>query len=393
MDTMVRKKIQDVLLTLFGAAALLVYVLACRPSFSPDGSKVVFPVKGNGQQAASVALYDLKEKKLKTIFVSPRQPKEEDQYLTVQWLPDGKQVLVNGVSFIAILPLGSSNPTRFIPLEEKLDAGVLVIPPPVIGKYQFMVHEASVEEKDANGHPVDVKKPFLLRANLETAEIQKVIQGNEETNFVAKGSQLYYFAKSKAGADDIYELGRLDAEKLSRNRILQLKEKEFGEFIGFMTPNSNGTRFALTVKLEKALRILLVRGNALEKWIPVKQEGIDIGNVEWSPDERTLYLAFAKDLTKDNLWQYGILEVPVNGGSTRDIPLFTGEKREDNPTFIFQIALSADGRRIAATSACLEGIRPENNALYLVDLHSSKRNVTKVAIPLPAGSGMVARQE
>ena len=144
---MPKPKIQDTLLTMFGVAALIVFVLACRPSFSPDGNKIVFPVRNNGTKVESVALYDLKKQSLETLFVSP--PGED--WLAVQWLPDGKRVLVNGVSFIAILPLGSSNPTRFLPLEKKLDEGSLMIPPPVIGKYQFIYSEIPVEIKDAEG--------------------------------------------------------------------------------------------------------------------------------------------------------------------------------------------------------------------------------------------------
>ena len=206
----------------------------------------------------------------------------------------------------------------------------------------------------------------------------------------AKGNQLYYIARLEAAEDDVIELGRIDPERLSRNPIFQLKEEECGEPFGFAAANGNGTRFALTAKHGNIPHILLVRGNALEKSIPVLDEDIDIGNLEWSPDEQTLYVAYVKDLDEDSLGQYGILEVPVNGGSMRNIPLFTGKKEEDGDTLIFQIALSADGQRIAATSACLDGVKPEDHALYLVDLSSFKRDVTKIAIPLPAGSETTA---
>jgi len=384
---MPKQRIQDRLLTLFGFVALLVYVLACRPSFSPDGTRVVFPIIEEKTKVTSVALYDLKKRTLETIFTSPEKT---DNYLVAQWLPDGKQVLVNGASFIAILPLGSSNPTRFIPMKEELDEDSLIIPPPVIGKYQFIVSEMSAEEKDANGKTVSVKKPVLLRANLETMQVQDVTQDDEEMNIVVKGNQLYYIAKPTRGEDNVIELGRLDTEKLSRNPISQLREEEYGEIFGFLAPNSDGGRFALTAKFEEARRILLVKGNALEKLIPIMEKDIEIGNIEWAPDEKTLYAAFAKDMKEDNRWQYGIMEVPVNGGGMRSTYLFTGQDGDRAGTLAFQIALSLDGRRIAASSTCLEGIKPEDRALYLIDLRSSKRNVTKIAIPPPAGSGSAA---
>jgi hypothetical protein len=386
---MSKPSVRDTLLTILGIAALIVYVLACRPSFSPDGTKVIFPTRNRKTKEAAVVLYDLKKKTLETIFALPPMPKKEDIALAVQWLPDGKQVLVNGVSFVAILPLGSSNPTRFSPLEENLDAGMLEITPPVIGKYQFIASKKSVTSKDEKGQTVSVDKPVLLRVNLETMEVQSVPNGIEG-NLVAKGNQLYYIAQAKIGEDDAFELGRLDTEKLARTTILQLREKDCGELSGFMTPNRTASRFALTAKLEGAQRILLIRGNALEKTIPVTEKDIEIqlGNAEWSLDDATLFVTFAKDLNKDHLWQYGVLEVSIDGGSIREIPLFTVKNGKDG-LVIFQIALSADGRRIAATSAFLSAdneIQPNDNALYLIDLGSSKRNVTKVPIPLPPGS-------
>jgi len=363
---MLKPGIKDTLLTIFGVVALIVFVLSCRPSFSPDGNQVVFPIVDGKTDVPSVALYDLKKKTLETIFVGP--PREE--FFVAQWLPDGKQVLVNGISFIAILPLGSSNPTRLISLKEKLDGESLMIPPPVIGKYQF-IH--------------DEKSP--LRVNLETMEVQN-IPDLFDGFFVAKGDQLYYISQLKIGEDDGYELGRLDTEKLNKNSILQLKKNEYGELSCFMAPNGNGSRFAWPAEYEKTQRILLIQGNALEKSILVADGDIDInlGNVEWSTDEKTLYVAFAKDLNKDDLWQYGILEVPVNGGRIRDIPLFTLNDGDEDGLVMFQIALSADGRRIAATSACMGDNlkKPEDNAFYLVDLSSSERNVTKITIPLPS---------
>jgi len=394
---MSKPSVRDTLLTMLGITALIVYVLACRPSFSPDGTKVIFPTRNSKSKEASVVLYDLKKKTLQTIFAMSKMSKTDDVGFAVQWLPDGKQVLVNGVSFVAILPLGSSNPTRIIPLEEKLDAGMLQLTPPVIGKYQFIPSKTSVEVKNEKGETVSTEEPVVLRVNLETMEVQSFPNGIEGS-FLAKGNQLYYIAQAKIGEDDAYELGRLDPEKLTRTPLLQLKEKDCGEPSGFMTLNSTGNRIALTAKLEHAQRILLIRGNALEKTIPVAEKDIKIqlGNAEWSLDEKTMFVAFAKDLDKDSLWQYGVLEVPLDGGNVREIPLFTGKEGNNGGLVLFQIALSADGRRIAATSACLgadNGIKPEDNALYLIDLSSTKRNVTRIAIPMPPASESAAEKK
>jgi hypothetical protein len=381
---------RDSLLAVLGITALIVYVLACRPSFSPDGTKVIFPTRDGKTKGAAVVLYDLRKKSLETIFALPPMPKEDDAALAVQWLPDGKQVLINGISFVAVLPLGSSNPTRFLPLDQKLDAGVLQMTPPVIGKYQFIPSKTSVQIKNEKGETVSVDKPIVLRVNLETMEVQDFPDGIEG-NFVTRGNQLYYIAQAKIGADDAYELGRVDIEKITRIPIIQLKEKDYGEPSGYMTPNSTGNRIALTAKLEHDPRILLIRDDKLDTSIPVpeKDAEIQLGNAEWSLDERTVFVAFARDLGKDGLWQYGVLEVPLGGGKTREIPLFVGKDGNNGGLVLLQIALSADGRRIAATSAFF-GADKENksgdHALYLIDLSSSKRDVTRIAIPLAPSS-------
>ncbi len=394
---MLPPRVRDTLLTLFGIMALIVYVLACRPSFSPDGTKVVLPIMDAKTKVTSVVLYDLKKKSMETIFVSAPALTDENRAYSAQWLPDGKRVVVNGVSTIMILPLGSSNPTRFLPLEERVEGNSLELPAPVVGKYQFLLGKTSVQEKNEKGATVSVDKSALLQVNLETLDVKSAPIGFEG-NLVGNGGQLFYIGKPENGDEGSYELGRLDTEKLTKIPLLQVKEKDSGEPTGFVTPNKNGSRFALMTKLEDAQRVLLVRGNVVEKTISVaaRDSGIRLGNAEWSPDEKTLYLAYTKKVNEEELGQFGVLEVPLAGGRVRETPLFTAKPDKDNSLILFQIALSSDGRQIAATSACLgeeNGVKAEERALYLVDLSNAKRKVTKVALPLPPVSGSAAEKK
>lgn len=393
---MSKPNVRDSLLTLLGITALIVYVLACRPAFSPDGTKVIFPARNPKTKEASVVLFDLKKRTLETVFAMPSQAKQEDVALAVQWLPDGKQIVINGVSFLAVLPIGSARPTRLIPLEEKLDAGTLEIAPPVIGKYQFIPSKTTVESKSAKGESTSVDEPVILRVNLETMEVQSMPNGIEGY-LVAKGNRLYYIGQVQIGEEDAFELGRIETEKLVRAPMVKFREKDCGEPSGFMAVNGAGSRIALTAKLEGVQRILLIQGNALEKPIPVTRKDTDIqlGNLEWSPDEKSVFVAYTKDLARNHLWQYGVMEVPIDGSNVRETPLFIGKEGKDG-LVIFQIALSNDGRRIAATSAFLGSeheIKSEDVALYLVDLSSPGRNVTKIAIPLMAASETAAEKK
>jgi hypothetical protein len=65
----------------------------------------------------------------------------------------------------------------------------------------------------------------------------------------------------------------------------------------------------------------------------------------------------------------------------RETPLFQlSGSLNDSVACLLQIALSPDGKTIAASSALCE---EEEHALYLVDITSSKRKVTKIPIPGP----------
>lgn len=118
-------------LALIALAALTIYVLACRPSFSPDGSKVLFPCIDPETKSASVVLYDRTTKKSEHVFALPGAGGSKDApVLSAQWMPDGKQAIViwhaeESKSFqVVVLPLGSRNPTRFIPEWKMVIAGM-----------------------------------------------------------------------------------------------------------------------------------------------------------------------------------------------------------------------------------------------------------------------------
>ncbi len=394
---MLSPRVRDTLLTLFGIMALIVYVLACRPSFSPDGTKIVFPIMDAKTKVTSIVLYDLKKKSMETIFVSAPASKDENRVYSAQWLPDGKRIVVNGLSAAMILPLDSSKPTRFLPLDERVEVNSLELPAPIIGKYEFLLGKTAVQEKNEKGATVSVDKSALLQVNLETLEVESA-PIDFEGNLVGNGVQLFYIGKLEKGDDATYELGRLDTEKLTKIPLLQFKEKDSGEPNGFVIPNKSGARFALMTKLEDAQRVLLIRDNLVEKTISVaaKDSGIRLGNAEWSPDEKTLYLAYTKKVNEEELGSFGVLEVPVDGAPMRETPLFTAKPDKDDSLILFQIALSSDGRQIAATSACLGedySVKAEERALYLVDLSNAKRKVTKIALPLPTGSGSAAEKK
>ncbi len=212
-----------------------------------------------------------------------------------------------------------------------------------------------------------------------------------------------YYAAEKKGDGEGFEVGKLDPEKLSLTPILELKKKEIGEISPFIAVSKDGTGIAILVKKggekTEAQSLLVFRGKDLEKTVPVgpPEEVGSLGDTQWSPDGMTIYAASAKKLKDGDGLQLGFIEVPLGGGGARQVPLVRmGKEDEDKVVMFFQIALSPDGKTLAASTGNLpEELKDEDRALYLVDLASPERKVTKVRAPIsaaPAEAGKVEKK-
>lgn len=391
VKAMKQTKTKDVVLTLFGLLCLAAYILACRPTFSPDGSRILFPSVNTKAKEFSVVLYDRTTQEAETILTL------ETSLASAQWSTNGQEVIVvwrereerddNPLS-VMVLPVGGKNPTRRFVLqaERGLGAGLPWSPPPVVGDYLFLGGETSV-----------------CRVNLETGETKKEDFGEElkELLLSRQGDQVYYLARLRDEADR-FEIGTIDRETVSRIPIFQIEARDVGEMTGFLAISRDGFRIAIVGEKPhepdkgNLQRIVIFRGNRLETAIPVGSEvdPIALGNTEWSPDGATLYAAFSRKLGDEGGSQLGVLEIPVAGTGPREIPLLNVAENSMNDFWLqFQIALSPDGMTIAAASTTLDSVMEEDRALYLVDLATPERKVTKIPIPYSATSRPAQDQE
>jgi hypothetical protein len=380
-----RSKIRDACFTLLGIAGLMVYVLGCAPSFSPDGTKVAFPVINNQAGQTSIVVYDIEKKTFETlaVFAGTKNEGDGDEVLaySVQWMPRGQQVLINGMSLITIMPVGSQGHARTL-LLNKAKASVPILPPPVIGDYQYVF-------------PKGDNPPALLRVNLQSWETQSIpikYAGELGGDLFSDGTQLYCTGKIDNNGQTVYEIIKLNGEDGTQTVLLQLSKDECGELTGFFRLNQAGDRMAIGFTYLDGGKIVLVRGNSMERMIPVGVMGgwIKIGKLEWSTDEKSLFASFVKMLDDEGNAQFGVIEVPLHGGNTHEMPLFTGKSSsEDDELLYFQIALSPDGKKIAASSLSFESktdLEPQDRALYLVDMSHPQWEVTKVPMPLLSAS-------
>jgi hypothetical protein len=401
MRVMKQHRMCDSILALLGITAVAVYVLACRPSFSPDGSRIVFTSFDTDAKQATVLCYDVKAKTLETLYQTatvdkihipdplpqPGKKQEADPspslsldnstepYLVAaQWLPDGKRIAINALSYVLTLPVGSAGPPRMFQLQNILDSGTLMRDFPILGRYQFIPD-----------------KEFLLRLDLETGEMLAA-PDKKEYILMGEGNQLWYLAasdivegsgSSEAKAENV-EIGRLHPETLATTPLFKMKGVEqFGDLTGFAAFSRDGSRLALSTLFSKTPKLLLLRNNKLEKTVALAKEDsrISVGNLEWSADGKTVFMAYGRDKENNTPGRYGILEAHIDGGEVRDIPLFTADS-DDGWTALYQITMSPDGRTLAGSSTCFDNsdIKSEERALYLVDLGSAARKVTKVPV-------------
>ena len=382
-------RILDACLTLLGIAGLMVYVLACAPSFSPDGKKVAFPVMDYDDEQTSIFVYDINRNKFETVaeFKNPNYKGDSDDDVdiaySVQWMSDGKQILINGVSLIMMLPVGSEGPTRTFQPQEDMKFWT-ILQPPTVGDYQFIVNP---------------DKPELYRVNLQNWETQSFQLAFSEDDLgmpFSDSEHLYFTVELEKGEQKFCSIMQLNVENGAYTPVAQINLEAYGELHAWSWLKLDGDSFATISKYRDRAHLVLVRGNSIEKMIPIGERGsgIDIGNLVPSRDGRSIFVSFSY---YDQLDQFGVMEIPLDGGKTRERVLFTGDGPMDDQmnAIAFQIALSPDGKKIAASSVSgleYKKLKPEDRALYLVDVSRSEWKVKKIPVPLIPASKQAAVQ-
>ncbi|MHC4548019.1 MAG: WD40 repeat domain-containing protein [Planctomycetota bacterium] len=359
-------RLRNALLSSVGLVALAAYILACRPSFSPDGSKLLVPVVFD--KTISVAVHDLKTGEAR--WLCEGLPFGSDFGVAAAWLPDGKRAVVIWLAEgekkedelrVMVLPAAGGKPSGVWKLAADEEAALaLVIPPPVLGHHLFLGGKR------------------LQRLDLGSGEV-KTVPTEGQIHPVGHGTALHYIRAKDTESGKVYEVGTLDGASLDRKPILGLRAKEHGEISPFFAISKDGSRLALVSADEEPGKILIYRGQKLEKTIPLGKKGQkrSLGNVEWSPDGQTFYLAFAASK------RLGVLEVSAGTAALREIPFFESREDADEAVLFFQIALSPDGKMLAGSSGCFDPkkLAPGERALWLLDLAGKERKVRKVALP------------
>jgi len=371
-----------------GLAALSIYVLACRPSFSPDGRRILLPAVDPGSSQLCVLLYDIAEGRLEPVYVESIVEDQQDgiYWPAVGWTPAGDHGVIvqqtnDGLMKVTVLPLVAGKPLRVfhVPVKDDSDDGMNLVNAPVIhGAWLFF----------GGAH--------VTRLNLATGETSEhTVPDLESVWPLQQHGRLFYLGQRKEkGA----EAGRLDPASLSAEPLFTLDESlssDMGPFVAF---TGDGTGLAIAPKVQDGQKIVFLRRGQPEREVAVgsPERPLRVGNLIWAKDERSLLAAGFRDAPQEQAGEAAsgakggvrmvLLEIPDDGGPIRETALLdtSGEFEDDAWPLFQQIALSPDGGTVATMGRIFgeEDAPPSDRALYLVDLKTAERRAKKVVIPL-----------
>jgi hypothetical protein len=381
-------------LALVALAGLSVYILACT-SFSPDDSKVLFPAFDSGSGAIGMAVYDRETRRSEMLFVPVAYAQGQTNtmapaFMRGQWMDRGRQILLayalakdddNSEINLLVLPSSGKGPTKLLRLPNLKDvASSLVMPLCVVNNRVFL--------QTAPHEIVRVDLHTGIQARHEFADAV-----NEVNLFPSPdGTRLFYF-ESLENPDKGVSFGTVNPEDFSRTLLMR------------MTNGIPNGALPACDSQGKVLALLQAGGatNQLAVWRegkPVFTRAFGSPGVEWSFGSAAisskgdkLWATFQKKTPGTNAVSYGLVEVPFSDAAIRETVLLSAIRRTgDADAVYFQGSVSHDGKTAAVASTLLalgeKNFSASDCALFLVDLASPDRKVTKVPIPLPPAGSM-----
>src|ERR1039458_1033849 len=370
-----------VLLAGIGCVSLLVYVLACSTAFSPDDRQVLYPSFDPQSGALSIALYDRNTGRSEQIFSgigSHTDTNIHSASLRAEWLPDGKHILVaeaeehDGLSLF-VLPRGGKEPIRHIG-NLKWDEAVtgLELPIAVVGTKVFLNDEHNLTRLDW------VTGEVLVNTNQIAA-----LPGDD-------GKTLIGWRELSGTNNNGGEFGVIDPETLAFQPQLTLtNQMGEGAFPAF-NPREREIMFVSGQATNLALQV--VRDGTKTFSRPITRPGCEVKVagpwLDLGPKKDRVFTAYTSKTEGQTNYECGLLEIPLNEKPLRFTPLFQVQS-DDLNSLLAQPSLSYDGRTWAISSAWLgaskkSALRPEDCALFLVQVDRSRPKITKVPIALPA---------
>lgn len=364
-----------------GAVSLLIYVLACSTSFSPDDRQVIYPAYDPQSGATCVALYDRKTGRSETLFTAAETESATNQHpllLRAEWLPDGKHILIGQLVredglLLTVLPREAKEPVRnFIVPDLKDAATSLEFPFAIAGSMLVL----NCNEMDP------------VRVNLVTGE---VVGGEKSTNQVVvmpspDGKTLV--GSRAVEKDKFTEFGTFDPKTMEFKPLASLPEAGEKGTMPVFNPADGRVVFIEEKDGQLMLKVAKDGKDEFSRPLIMVDAKLEVGTfLDIARDGKTVFTAACSKTETGTNSAYGLLEIPLNGAPLRFTPLFHIDETSDNELMFAQSSLSHDGTTWAIATSYLyrqnKSLRAEDSALFLVDVSKAKRPVTKISIPVP----------
>ena len=122
--------------------------------------------------------------------------------------------------------------------------------------------------------------------------------------------------------------------------------------------------------------------------LPLNAGKLYFGNAQFARKGDVIVASYQVINERQTNSTFGLMEIPISDAPLRLTPLVSNVNIKDESALYFQISVSHDGKTAACSSSYLacecDSLRPEDCALFLIDLQDSKRKVTKALMPMPA---------
>ena len=368
-----------------GLAALFVCILACT-SFSPDDKQILYPTLDPQSRSVGVGVYDRASRKSKMLFVI--KVHGDPVMVRSQWLPDGKRVVLTWnpsggpeegsyIETFAVLSIDGKEPVRLFSVGgEKKNTHSFFYPLAIMGTRAFVNRGEAIVALDLVTGETEVQTN-----NCELAVYCSPVPGR--------------FGFIEALKTNQFECGLLEPKTMKKDWRVQLKIEHHIDNIDSISASFHffafspvGRKVAFTGLNEDTRSVQVYEAGQPPKALAIpagREEEIDVGQVEFARDGRALFVAFQSRSGSNSGQCLGIFELPLDGRPPVRMELIRGTKSLD--VTVFQFGLSHDGKALAVSSAYSAIDKDEDYALFIIDLASAKRPVTKIPIPLPTDAG------
>lgn len=337
---------RDRLLTGIGLLAFTLYVLACRPAFSPDGTRVLVPIHDAARTNTAVWVYDRAQQSWSRVFEHTG-----DGIPCSTWTSDGREAVVawgdnSNTLHVVAVPMVSAGPARRFALKTRTECnGAFMFNAPPV-QDRFFYHG------DSNA---------VYRLDLRDGTIATGTVAGVENIFVMADGR--YLPSLVARANQV-EFGLLDGDQFHFRVLQRLPPSTAGErWLPF------GERFVVIQEQQ----VTVYRRGVCERHVAIG-DNMKLIDATAGPSEEALYAAA---LRKGGGLCIG--EISLRDGSVRWTTLSTNTILKSSDS-LCRVAVSPDGRTLALSTG-LDEIDPTDRALYFVDLTSPARKVTKVPLP------------